>query len=172
MNGYSWFLMFLFMKTAAGADVALQACSNLLVAEDDKCCDSLKIFKSLDEAEKECAKDSKEITCDYYKCILEKKGLLKGDTLDDEATKVFFAAVADEYPEEKGVVKKMEENCYNGKNKDFDLLDANCPILNFYICAYINALLECTSWKSMTQCQKISEDAKTCKVALSQYGIK
>ncbi|XP_047514718.1 uncharacterized protein LOC125055969 [Pieris napi] len=168
MNGYSWFLVFLFMKIAAGADDALQPCINLLVAEDDECCDSLKIFKSLDEAEKECTKDSKDMTCDNYKCILEKKGLLKGDILDEEATKVFFAAVADEYPGEKGVVKKMEETCYNGKNTDFDLLDENCPILNFYICAYVNALLECTSWKSMPHCQKISDDAKTCKIELSK----
>ncbi|XP_038221765.1 uncharacterized protein LOC119839528 [Zerene cesonia] len=151
----------------------IQPCVDLFSDEnEDECCESFEIFKSVDDALEDCVKkDSIDLTCDDYNCVLNKIGIMKDGKINEDAGKNYLKSLADEYPEQQRLIDKMGALCVNGKYNDYDSNVDNCPASNFYICIYTNAVLGCEKWKQTAECKKMSESAEACRSILHNSKI-
>ncbi|CAG4943769.1 unnamed protein product [Colias eurytheme] len=146
----------------------LQPCVDLFSDEnEDDCCESFEVFKSIDEALEDCVKkDSVDLTCDDYSCVLNRIGIMKEGIIDEDASKNYLKSLADEYPEQIRLIHRVGSLCLNGKYNDYDNSEESCPASNFYICIYTNTVLGCEKWKQTDECKKMSESAKACQSML------
>ncbi|OWR48375.1 uncharacterized protein LOC116779700 [Danaus plexippus] len=165
------FVLFL-MSTVSTADEVDESCFELFDPEEpeQECCET--DFETDDEVEYEedfsdCPTDfsTDEGKCDTIKCYYKHDGVWKDDDIDDEAVKTKLQSIDSKNPPAQRAAERILKHCLNGKYMKYGTDDA-CPAMKYFLCSYINTVVECDSWNKTETCAKHSEYASKCKVSL------
>uniref|UniRef100_A0A0K8TUU6 Odorant Binding Protein n=1 Tax=Epiphyas postvittana TaxID=65032 RepID=A0A0K8TUU6_EPIPO len=135
---------------------------------EEKCCEDMNMF---DEDFESCKTKEGEWECENAKCVLEKAGILNGDTIDEKKAAAALEKHKKEYPANKAMFDRVQAQCMDGKYEEYPPKEA-CPLIKLQICSYIQSVVECQSWKQSDTCKKMSDHAKTCKTVLDNSGAK
>ncbi|XP_041988813.1 uncharacterized protein LOC121740236 [Aricia agestis] len=145
------------------------ACVALLENFGERCCESVATSQSFGADMTSClADDSEEVTCDNVKCILTKQGIMKGDNIDEDAARRRFQQISKDNGGEREMAERIMRECLDGKFLEYPPEDA-CPAVKLFTCAFLNAQLSCTKWKSTDKCNQLAENAKKCKELVDEY---
>ncbi|CAH2231791.1 general odorant-binding protein 68-like [Pararge aegeria] len=168
MSFLSGLLFIVISSVYAGDEDAMMSCLELFNPEgiEKMCCENFESFENINKDYEECLKeDSEEWMCEDFQCILKKSGVMQGDTIDEDGAKKFYDTLEKDYPKEKSLIERARRECLDDKYQSYPPEDS-CPAVKFYICNYINAYLECDSWKKLDVCTEMAENAKKCKKTL------
>ncbi|CAG9566575.1 unnamed protein product [Danaus chrysippus] len=171
MHLLNLFVLFL-ISTVSAADEIDESCFEMFDPEDleNECCET--DFEINDESEEEedfsdCLNDfsTDEAKCETIKCYYKHDGVWKDDGIDDDAVKTKLQKSDSKNPPAQKAAERIMKYCLNGKYMKYGT-DDDCPSVKYFLCSYINTVVECDSWNKNETCAKHSENASKCKASL------